>query len=91
MEAIDEIVTATDRRRYMVYHAVVSPILVILCLGLTGLTGSMAYLSITQPWTYERIRSIPNAALDLFYDTPAVAEDASPGADPLNDLDQNDP
>ena len=95
LEAIDEIVTATDRRRYMVYHAVVSPILVILCLGLTGLTGSMAYLSITQPWTYERIRSIPNAALDLFYDTPAVAEDAPPGVDPLddplNDLDQNDP
>jgi len=72
LEAIDEIVTGTDRRRFLVQHAVVTPLLILCCLGLTGLTGSMAYLSLTQPWTYQRIRNIPQAALNLLVE-PARA------------------
>ena len=73
LEAIDEIVTAHDRRRFLVYHAVVTPLIVLCCLGLTGLTGSMAYLSITQPWTYQKIRNVPEAALHLFIEDTAAA------------------
>lgn len=68
LEAIDEIVTAHDRRRLLVQHAVVSPLTILLFALCTGLTGSMAYLSITKPWTYEKIRNIPNAAINLFID-----------------------
>jgi hypothetical protein len=56
-----------------VYHAVVTPLIVLCCLGLTGLTGSMAYLSITQPWTYQKIRNVPEAALHLFIEDAAAA------------------
>jgi capsular polysaccharide biosynthesis protein len=79
LEAIDEIVTGRDRRRILVYHAVVTPLVVLCCLGLTGLTGSMAYLSLTQPWTYQRIRHIPEAALHLLVEpsasSPVPSED----------------
>lgn len=68
LEAIDEIVTAQDRRRALVQRAVVLPAIVLVCLGVTGLTGSMAYLSIKRPWTYQRLRHIPDAAIDLFID-----------------------
>ncbi len=81
LEAIDEIVTPKDRRRMLVYNAVLMPILVVFCLGLTGLTGSMAYLSITQPWTYEKIRSIPHAALELFIEEPTVEHAETPADD----------
>ncbi len=70
LEAIDEIVTGHDRRRFLVYHAVVTPLVILCCLGLTGLTGSMAYLSLTQPWTYQKIRHIPEAALNLLIEQP---------------------
>jgi hypothetical protein len=73
LEAIDEIVTAKDRRRALVQRAVVLPAIILVCLGVTGLTGSMAYLSIKQPWTYERLRHIPDAALDLFIDRGAAS------------------
>jgi len=73
LESIDEIVTGQDRRRILVYRAVVTPVLVLCCLGLTGLTGSMAYLSITQPWTYQKMRNIPEAALHLFVEDSAAA------------------
>lgn len=79
LEAIDEIVTGNDRRRLLVQRAVVSPLMIVLFVAFTGLTGSMAYLSITQPWTYQRIRNIPNAALNLFINLPpTTADDASP-------------
>ena len=66
LESIDEIVTGRDRRALFLRRAVLSPILVISFVGLAGLTGSMAYLSIQQPWTYQRLRRIPEAALHLF-------------------------
>ena len=74
LEAIDEIVTGNDRRRLMVQRAVVSPLMILMFVACTGLTGSMAYLSITRPWTYQRIRNIPNAALNLFIDVTPVAD-----------------
>jgi hypothetical protein len=73
LEAIDEIVTGNDRRRLLVQHAVVSPLMILMFVAFTGLSGSMAYLSITQPWTYQRIRNIPNAALNLFIDLPSAS------------------
>jgi capsular polysaccharide biosynthesis protein len=75
LEAIDEIVTGNDRRRMVVHQAVVTPLVIAMCVGLTGLTCSMAYLSLTQPWTYQRIRNIPQAALDLFIDTHKAVSD----------------
>lgn len=66
LEAIDEIVTPHDRRRLLVYHAVAAPLLVAICLAITATAGTMAYLSLTQPWTYNRVKNIPQAALDLF-------------------------
>ncbi len=76
LEAIDEIVTGNDRRRMVVNQAVVTPLIIVACIGLTGLTGSMAYLSLTRPWTYQRIRNIPQAAIDLFIDTQKPAASA---------------
>lgn len=73
LEAIDEIVTGNDRRRLLVHRVVLSPVLVILFVACTGLSGSMAYLSITRPWTYQRIRNIPNAALNLFIEMPSTS------------------
>jgi uncharacterized protein involved in exopolysaccharide biosynthesis len=68
LEAIDEIITAQDRRRLLIHRVVVTPVLIMFCVGLTGLTGSMAYLSIRQPWTYEKLRKVPQTALELFVD-----------------------
>lgn len=78
LEAIDEIVTGNDRRRYLVQHAVVTPLLILVCLGVTGLTGSMAYLSLTQPWTYQKIRGIPQTALNLFIESKPEATAETP-------------
>jgi hypothetical protein len=73
LEAIDEIVTGNDRRRLLVHRAVLSPMVIVLFVACTGLSGSMAYLSITRPWTYTRIRNIPNAALNLFIEMPSTS------------------
>lgn len=66
LESIDEIVTGKDRRKLFISHAVVTPLIAICCVGLVGLTASMAYLSLEQPWTYQRVRKIPEAALRMF-------------------------
>jgi len=66
LESIDEIVTSDDRRYIFLRKMVVSPLVVVCFLGLTGLTGSMAYLSIEQPWTYQRLSRIPHAVMNLF-------------------------
>lgn len=76
LESIDEIVTGRDRRAQFFRRAVLSPLAIVCFLGLAGLTGSMAYLSIQQPWTYQRIRGLPKAAINLFaersVETPAA-------------------
>lgn len=77
LEAIDEIVTAQDRRYLFVRRAVVTPLVVVCFVALTGLSGSMAYLSIERPWTYEKLRKIPQAALRLFADVPDTHADTS--------------
>jgi len=79
LESIDEIVTGRDRRHLLVQRAVITPLIVLCCLGVTGLTGSMAYLSLRRPWAYERIRSIPQAAIDLFVDSDAPVSDTDHG------------
>jgi len=81
LEAIDEIVTAQDRRYRFVRSAVVTPLVIICFIGLTGLSGSMAYLSIERPWAYQKLRRIPEAALRLFADIPDTHADAT-GAEP---------
>lgn len=62
LEAIDEIVTTTDRRKHLIRNAVVAPIFFLLFAALAGGTGMLAYLSIEQPWTYEKIMKLPNRA-----------------------------
>lgn len=69
LESIDEIVTGRDRRKLLVQRTVVAPLIVVGCLCVTGLTGSMAYLSLRRPWAYDRLRSIPQTAIDLFIDS----------------------
>jgi hypothetical protein len=66
LEAIDEIVTAQDRRRRLVRTVVITPLILALGLALTGGTGSMAYLSVTRPSTYAKIREIPKTAYEFF-------------------------
>ena len=85
LDAIDEIVTAQDRRRLLIRRTVVTPLIVFSCLGLIGVTGSLAYLSIQRPYTYERIQSIPEAALELITEStppadalPAVVAEVTP-------------
>ncbi len=65
LEAIDEIVTAEVRRRGVVQRLVITPLLLGCLVGVTGLTGSMAYLSLERPGTYQKIKSIPARALKL--------------------------
>jgi len=84
LEAIDEIVTAHDRRRILVYRAVAAPVIVATCLGLTLMTGSLAYLSLTQPRTYQRMRSIPQAALEIFVEHHAKSADREEDTEPTN-------
>lgn len=79
LESIDEIVTGQDRRARFFKRMVLSPVVVCCFAALTGLTGSMAYLSIQQPWTYQKIRRIPEAALELFaVSASATQESATP-------------
>ena len=66
LESIDEIVTTVDRRRLFIRRMVVSPLIVTCCLGLTVLSGSMAYLSLERPADYQRIAKIPQAVINLF-------------------------
>lgn len=77
LEAIDEIVTPQDRRYLFVRRAVVTPMVVVCFVALTSLTGSMAYLSIERPWTYQKLRKIPQTALRLFADIPDRHSDGS--------------
>ena len=69
LDAIDDIVTSQDRRRLLIRRTVVTPLVVLACVGLMGVTGSLAYLSIQQPYTYERIQRIPRATLEFFAGT----------------------
>ncbi len=64
LDAVDEIVTSQDRRRILVRRTVITPLLLVSCLGFTGAAGAMAYLSIQRPQTYGRVQEIPRAALD---------------------------
>lgn len=66
LESIDEIITPQDRRVRFLKRAVLMPIVVTLFLGVTAFAGSMAYLSIERPRTFERLRKIPEAAIQLF-------------------------
>lgn len=66
LEAIDEIVTSQDRRRRLLGHTVLTPLMVSAFLLITGVAGAMAYLSIQKPWTYEKLRTIPRKTLHYF-------------------------
>ncbi|MFQ5493802.1 MAG: GumC family protein [Phycisphaerae bacterium] len=66
LESIDEIVTSEDRRYLFLRRVVVSPIVIVCFVGLTGFAGSMAYLSIEQPAAYQSINRVSRAFLDLF-------------------------
>ena len=66
LETIDEIVTSTDRRRLFVRSVFISPLVVMCFVGMTALSGSLAYLSLEQPSTYKRMSRVPRAVIDLF-------------------------
>ncbi len=66
LDAIDEIVTSKDRRRRLLNRTVLAPMIVSAFLFITGTAGTMAYLSIQKPWTYEKLRTIPHKTLQYF-------------------------
>ncbi len=59
---------------------VVSPLVVTCFVGVTMLSGSLAYLSLERPWAYKRMSRVPRAVLDLFAGEAqsAQATDADP-------------
>ena len=65
LAAIDEIITSEARRRLLIRKAVTVPIVLGVCLGFAGISGSLAYLSLQQPTAYRKIQRIPQAALEL--------------------------
>lgn len=66
LETIDEIVTMADRRRQMVRRTVLSPLAVMVLLGMAGGSASLAYISIERPWLYDRVRALPHRAAEMF-------------------------
>ncbi|MHC5110608.1 MAG: GumC family protein [Planctomycetota bacterium] len=66
LDSIDEIITTHDRRRILVKRLVVVPLVLGGGIMVTGLSGAMAFLSLTKPTAYEKVRRIPNAALRFF-------------------------
>ena len=66
LESIDEIVTAQNRRVLFLRRVVLNPLIIGSFLLLLGTTGSMAYLSIERPWTYQKLRAFPDAIIRLF-------------------------
>ena len=79
LEAIDEIVIADDRRRLLIRRVVLAPLLVIGLVGTAGLTGSMAYLSIHRPATYQRLKAVPATAAKVL--GVEVSSNPSPDTD----------
>jgi uncharacterized protein involved in exopolysaccharide biosynthesis len=76
LEAIDEIITVQDRRRLLIRRAVVAPLVIVSLLATTGLSGSMAYVSLQRPWRYQQLQRIPQAAARLFGLTEHAPADA---------------
>lgn len=64
LESIDEIVTARDKRRRLIRRTVLLPILMVVGVGSVVTSGTMAYLSLERPWTYEKIKHLPEKAKD---------------------------
>ncbi|MGB0715495.1 MAG: GumC family protein [Phycisphaerae bacterium] len=75
LDSIDEIITTHDRRSILVQRLVVAPLILGGGVMTTGLTGTMAYLSLTNPQAYEKVRRIPEAAVQFFAgDLPAQTD-----------------
>lgn len=68
LDVIDEIVTSADRRRNLIRRTVLAPLAMVCCLGVTVVTGSLAFLSIQYPWTYQRIQGLPDRAMEYIAD-----------------------
>ncbi len=69
LDVIDEIVTSGERRRRLITQTVISPLMAICFLAIAGITGTMAYLSIQRPATFERLREIPKSARQWITDS----------------------
>lgn len=66
LETIDEIVTSADRRRLFVRRVFITPLVVLCFVGVTVMSGSLAYLSLEKPSTYKRMSRVPRAVINLF-------------------------
>ena len=78
LETIDEIVTSADRRRLFVRKVVVSPLVVTCFVAVTALSGSLAYLSLEKPRTYQRMSRVPRAFFNLFVGESPTAQSTDP-------------
>ena len=75
LESVDEIITSKDRRRHLIQSLVIAPIILIVGLTCAGMTGAMAYLNITEPTAYEKLRRIPTAAIEFFAGSDSTDSD----------------
>jgi hypothetical protein len=65
-ECIDEIVTAADRARMFRRRALIAPAVLLCLLAMVTTSNALAYLSLQRPSTYERVRALPERALERF-------------------------
>ncbi|MFQ5589851.1 MAG: hypothetical protein ACE5HE_01695 [Phycisphaerae bacterium] len=65
LSTIDEIITARQRRRLLIRRVVLVPVVVAICLGFAGVSGSLAYVSLQMPATYRKLQGLPRSAFEL--------------------------
>jgi uncharacterized protein involved in exopolysaccharide biosynthesis len=83
LETIDEIVTSVDRARRFRRRFILAPAATVLLVGAVGVSTLMAYLTLEQPSTYERLMQRPRAVWTKVSERlaggPAASEDALAG------------
>lgn len=67
IESIDEILTATMRRRRLFRRLLVMPTIAVLLLATTVYAGAMAFFSLERPRDYETIRHSPTRLYDVCF------------------------
>ena len=61
-EAIEEIITVSERRVGFLRRALLVPAVAAALIGMVGLSGGLSYLSLNHPNTYLNVMSYPKSA-----------------------------
>ena len=67
LECIDEIVTAAERRRRFLRRMLLAPAAGAALIGMTVVSGSLAYLSLESPGTYLKLKQLPQSILGFLH------------------------